>query len=152
MISGDTAKLAAYKKQLPETVYAALEAVAVFDFGQPDGKYEMDGMGILSVESPETEPASARKLEGHKKFIDVVYLADGEEWIGVQPKTGRETETEAYPERDLYFFDGSAEETRVHMKPGYFLVCWPEDLHRPLCEAAGGAAVIRKAVLKLAAD
>lgn len=150
MIFGDTKHLSDYRAQLPEKLYACLEKVCAFDFSQPDGKYELEGAGVMSVESPMTEPAEARKLEGHKKFIDVVYLIRGEEWIGIEPKDAQE-EIEAYPERDLYFFKGNeAEESRVHMRPGRFLICRPEDLHRPLCMTGEGAKQIRKAVVKVA--
>lgn len=56
-----------------------------FDFASvPDGKYELLGC-TMSVESPATEPEEDRKLEGHKKFIDIQYEIRGEEeWIGVE--------------------------------------------------------------------
>lgn len=149
MIAGDTKYLDAYRSQLPARVYECLLKIKAFDFGKPDGKYEIEGCGMMSVESPETEPVSARKLEGHEKFIDVVYLIDGEEWIRVVDRHEAEKVTESYPDRDLYFFESHAEESQVYMLPGRFLICYPEDLHRPLCAGAAGCQKIRKAVLKL---
>lgn len=58
-------------------------------------------------------------------------------------------EKEAFPERDLYFFEGADEESRLHMLPGRFAVFFPEDLHRPLCAGSIGVRRIRKAVLKV---
>lgn len=153
MITGDMKHLEAYRAQLPQKVYECLEKIRAFDFaGSPDGKYDIPGCGVMSVESPETEPAVMRRMEGHKKYIDVVYLAEGEEWIGCLPRFDTGEPKESYPERDLYFFEGTGDETRIHMLPGRFAVCWPEDLHRPLCAAASGVGKIRKAVLKLPAD
>lgn len=149
MIAGDTKYLEEYKAQLPERIYACLEAVRDFDFGhREDGKYEVTG-GTMSLESPVTEPVEARKLEGHKKFIDVVYLVSGEEWIGVRPHHEAEGEIESHPERDLYFFKASGAESRIHLLPGYFLICWPEDLHRPLCMAGDAPETLRKVVVKV---
>jgi len=152
MIFGDTKYLSAYRRQLPEKIYACLAKVRAFDFSRPDGKYEIEGAGVMSVDSPMTEPAEARKLEGHKNFIDVVYLIEGEEWIGIEPKDAQE-EVETHEDRDLYFFHGKEEEeSRVHMRPGRFLICWPEDLHRPLCMTAEGEKRIRKAVVKVSCE
>lgn len=149
MIAGDTKWLEEYKAQLPERIYACLEAVRSFDFAhKEDGKYEVPG-GVMSLESPVTEPKALRKLEGHKKFIDVVYLVAGEEWIGVRPHHEAEGETESHPDRDLYFFKSSGEESQVHMRPGYFLICWPEDLHRPLCMVGKEPETLRKVVVKV---
>lgn len=150
MITGDTKHLAEYQVQLPEKIYECLEKIRAFDFAAvPDGRYEVEGCGMMSVESPETEPAVMRRMEGHRKYIDVVYLVEGEEWIGCIPRHDTGAPKESYPEKDLYFFEGTEDETRVHMLPGRFLVCWPEDLHRPLCAGASGVAKIRKAVLKV---
>ncbi len=150
MIFGEWKDLETYRAQLPRAVYESLLKMRAFDFdGQPDGKYEVEGAGTMSVESPMTEAALARKLEGHRRFIDVVLLLSGEEWIGCLPRVDAGKMTEAYADRDLYFYEGTAEETRVHMLPGRFLVCFPEDLHRPLCAGKDGPLPIRKAVLKL---
>lgn len=152
MIAGDTKQLDAYRSQLPKKVYECLEKIKAFDFSKPDGKYDIENCGVMSVESPMTEPAVDRKLEGHEKFIDVVYLIEGEEWIRVVDRHEAEAVTESYPDRDLYFFDSHAVESQVYMLPGRFLICYPEDLHRPLCAGTKGCESIRKAVLKLSVD
>lgn len=149
MIFGNLHNLESYKNQLPEGIYESLKKMREFDFeNAADGKFEIADAGMMSLESPMTEPVEARRLEGHRKFIDVVLLVDGEEWIGVLPITDARGVTEEIPDRDLYFYEGTAEETRVHMRPGRFLICFPDDLHRPLCATADGPAKIRKAVLK----
>lgn len=150
MLAGDTKWLSEYRDQLPDVIYGCLMKVRDFDFAaHEDGKYEIEGAGMMSVESPMTEPAVMRRLEGHLKFIDVVYLIDGEEWIGVLPKHDTGEPKESFPERDLYFFEGTADETKVYMLPGRFMVCFPEDLHRPLCAGTRGCRAIRKAVVKV---
>lgn len=150
MIAGDAARLEEYKSQLPKRIYECLQKVRSFDFAHAeDGKYEIENAGTMSVESPETEPASARLLEGHREYIDVVYLVEGEEWIGCQPAGNGQCEAEAFPDRDLYFYESAAEETKLHMRSGSFAVCFPADLHRPLCAGARGPMTIRKAVVKV---
>lgn len=150
MIAGDTACLENYRTQLPALIYECLEKVRAFDFAHAeDGAYTIEGCGRMSIESPETEPAVMRRVEGHKKYIDVVYLVEGEEWIGYIPKNAARGEKEAAPDRDLYFFEGADDETHLYLRPGRFAVFFPEDLHRPLCAGPAGVRRIRKAVVKV---
>lgn len=70
-----------------------------------------------------------------QKYIDVVFLIEGEEWIGFLPKWDAKGEKEAYPERDLYFFEGAEDETKVFMLPGRFAV-----FIRPTCTVLSARA------------
>lgn len=85
----------------------------------PDGKYELSGC-TMSVESPSTDPAEKRKLEGHKKFIDIQYEIKGEEeWIGVETVFDSPREVESYEDRDLYFFESRRDrESMVYFTVG----------------------------------
>ena len=151
MIAGDIAHLEDYKKQLPEFIYRCLVEVKAFDFeGAEDGKYKICGCD-MGVESPMSEPAEDRKLEGHKKFIDIQYEIDGEEeWLGVESRFEAGECIESYPERDLYFYKaGAYGETKIYFCSGRFAVFFPEDLHRPLCAGTKGPARLRKAVVKV---
>ena len=72
MIFGNANYLPDYKNQMPAIIYDCLKKITDFDFANvKDGSYQINGYN-MSVESPVTEPASERKLEGHKKFVDVV--------------------------------------------------------------------------------
>ncbi len=149
MIFGNAKCLQNYKNQVPAAIYDCLEKMATFDFtGVKDGKYQINGYD-MSVESTMTELSSNRKLEGHKKFIDVVYEVDAEEEIiGCRFLLSAGKEAESYPERDLYFFESEGEESKILLHTGDFAICFPFDLHRPLCQGTKGAKQIRKAVLK----
>lgn len=78
----------------------------------------------MSVESPATEPEEDRKLEGHKKFIDIQYEIRGEEeWIGVETIFDSPRVVESYEDRDLYFFASHKEkESKVYFTEGRFAV------------------------------
>lgn len=151
MITGDIHHLEAYKRQLPAFIYQCLTAIRDFDFASSaDGKYELSGC-TMSVESPATEPEENRKLEGHKKFIDIQYEIKGEEeWIGVETVFDSPREVESYKDRDLYFFASHREkESKVYFTEGRFAIFFPEDLHRPLCQGKKGKEILRKAVMKV---
>lgn len=77
MITGDINHLEAYKRQLPSFIYECLKSVKSFPFAEKeDGKYTLCGCS-MSVESPMTEKVEDRKLEGHKKFIDIQFEIRG---------------------------------------------------------------------------
>lgn len=150
MITGDIHHLEAYEKQLPPFIRQCLSAIRDFDFNSVlDGKYELCGC-TMSVESPATEPEEERKLEGHKKFIDIQFEIKGsEEWIGVESIFDSPRALESYEDRDLYFFESHREkESKVYFTEGRFAVFFPEDLHRPLCQGRKGKEILRKAVMK----
>lgn len=149
MIIGNAEHLSAYKAQLSEELYDCLEKMAAYGFESlPDGKYEINGYKV-GVETSMTEPADKRKLEGHQRYIDIVYEVDvEEERIGCRSVWEAGKMTESYEDRDLYFFASEGEESPVYLHTGDFVICFPEDLHRPLCMGAKGPCGIRKAVLK----
>lgn len=151
MITGDIHHLEAYEKQLPPFIRQCLSAIRDFDFNSVlDGKYELCGC-TMSVESPATEPEEERKLEGHKKFIDIQFEIKGrEEWIGLESIFDSPRALESYEDRDLYFFESHREkESKVYFTEGRFAVFFPEDLHRPLCQGRKGKEILRKAVMKV---
>lgn len=154
MITGDINHLEEYKKQLPSFIYQCLNAVKTFPFDdRPNGKYDICGCS-MSVESPATERVEDRKLEGHKKFIDIQFEIRGEEeWIGVETSFEAGPCTEAHEDRDLYFYEsGKNGESRIYFTTGRFAVFFPEDLHRPLCMGEKGVLTLRKAVVKVPVD
>ena len=153
MIFGNANYLSDYKDQIPDLIYDCLRKIKAIDFDEiEDGTYQINGYN-MSVESPVTESAAERKLEGHKKFVDVVYEIDViEEIIGCRSFRDAGEETESYPERDLYFYKSEGNESQIFLRTGDFAVCYPYDLHRPLCCSKKGTQKIRKAVLKLPVD
>lgn len=105
MIIGNAEHLSAYKAQLSEELYDCLEKMAAYGFEDlPDGKYEINGYKV-GVETSMTEPADKRKLEGHQRYIDIVYEVDvEEERIGCRSVWEAGKVTESCEDRDLYFF------------------------------------------------
>ena len=102
MIIGNAEHLSAYKAQLSEELYDCLEKMAAYGFEDlPDGKYEINGYKV-GVETSMTEPADKRKLEGHQRYIDIVYEVDvEEEQIGCRSVWEAGKVTESY--EDIFF-------------------------------------------------
>jgi biofilm protein TabA len=117
----------------------------------PDGTVKIDGERVFAiVQRYETGAAGVPKFEYHRKYIDVQFIASGEETIGWVP-VGRMHITEAYDAgKDIAF--GTAEQgewTAVHLRAGQLAVLYPEDGHAPRL-AKGGPSLVKKIVVKIA--
>jgi biofilm protein TabA len=117
----------------------------------PDGKTEIDGDRVFAlVQRYETAAADAPKFECHRKYIDVQFIASGEETIGWAPIESL-TITEAYhADKDACFGTvKSGRWTPVRLEAGQCAVLWPEDGHAPKLAGAAPCAVT-KIVVKVA--
>ena len=113
------------------------------------GRVEIDGERVFALfQSYETKPENDRP-EAHRKYIDIQYLIEGEELIGVAPLTSMERVAEAAPERDIWFYEG--ETAKLPLGGGRFAILFPQDAHAP-CIAAGECRPVRKVVVKVAVE
>ncbi len=130
-------------------VYDALEFFAKTDFSKlPLGKVEVDGDKIFYIVQ-EYETAPEREVEAHFNYIDIQAIIEREEIIGVAPITVEKTVKVECPENDYCLYD--CETQPILMKPSYFLVLYPNDLHRPGV-SVGAPAHCRKVVIKVKCD
>ena len=110
------------------------------------GRVEIDGDRVFALlQEYETKPEN-EKPEAHRAYIDIQYLWQGEERVGVAPLTAMEEETQAFPEKDIWFYRGKTE--KLSIGNGRFLVLFPEDAHAP-CIACGVPASVHKCVVKV---
>lgn len=112
-------------------VIRALEYAASHDLSNlAGGRHDIDGDALyFNAAQYVTASASEKKFEAHRAYLDVHYLIDGTEQIHVAPiESLRCGEYDASGD----FFLAEGEPTvRVTMRPGDFLVCYPEDGHCP---------------------
>jgi YhcH/YjgK/YiaL family protein len=128
-------------------VYTALKFLADTDFSKVElGRYELQGDDIFyMVQQYETDPDKTIS-EAHKKYIDIQFMVDGEEIIGVAPICCEKTETEARPENDVWFYECKTEP--LTLIKNSFMVLYPNDLHCPGV-AVDGARECHKVVVKV---
>ena len=128
-------------------VYTALKFLADTDFSKVElGRCELQGDDIFyMVQSYETDPDKTIS-EAHKKYIDIQFMVDGEEIIGVAPISCEKTETEAKPENDVWFYDCKTEPLTLFKNS--FMVLYPNDLHCPGV-AVNSAITCHKVVVKV---
>lgn len=119
----------------------------------PDGRVDIDGDTVFAlVQRYETMRTDAPKFEYHRKYVDVQFVASGEEVIGWAPSESMKI-TEAYDEKkDVCFGTVKKEKwTPVHLHAGQLMVLWPEDAHAPKL-AAGEPLPVMKIVFKVAVE
>ena len=98
-----------------------------------------------------TREAVENRPEVHRRYIDIQFLAWGEEKIGIAIEYG---ETIKFSEslleqRDIIFYHDSEHESFIEMIPGSYAIFFPQDVHRPACNKNATTA-IRKIVVKVA--
>ena len=132
-----------------EPLHTAITYAANLDQSLADGRYEIDGDMIYAVvASYETSPAEERRFEAHKRYIDVQVVFEGEESIGVSLAKNLQVLEEYSDEHDVEFFESPETYSSLSMKPGYFAVFYPHDIHRPNCDLLGTQNA-RKVVIKV---
>lgn len=129
-------------------VAAALRHAEVTNFlAMADGECAVDGSAVRAlVQRYDTKPPAAGRWEAHRRHIDLQMVVSGEERIGVAPL--ETLAAEPYDEhKDLLWLSGSGDV--VTMRPGDFVLLWPEDAHMPGLHSAAPASVL-KVVYKIA--
>ncbi|HEY9003740.1 MAG TPA: YhcH/YjgK/YiaL family protein [Mucilaginibacter sp.] len=112
------------------------------------GKYPIDGKNAYaSITYAPSKTFEASKWESHRKYIDLQYVINGEEKIGVVPLS-KATVTEPYNEaKDVAHY--SSDGTYYIATPKEFFLFFPADVHRPNIKVDGYDQV-KKLVIKIA--
>ena len=120
----------------------------------PDGRVEIDGERVYAlVQSYDSLPLTeVLQFEGHRKYVDVQYIAAGEEVI-YWALAGRVTPSKPYdPARDAWFGCLPASEaTPIRIAAGQMGVFFPVDTHAPKI-ASGKPTLVKKIVVKVAVE
>ena len=138
--------------RLPAAIEKALDFLRATDFNALEpGVVEIDGKNIYAqIIDLTTRPAEENRPEVHRRYIDIQYLAWGEEKIGIAIDTGNNKVSESLLEqRDIIFYHGAENESEITMAPGSYAIFFPQDVHRPAC-IKNKATPIRKVVVKVA--
>lgn len=137
---------------LPSAITQALEFLRNTDFRAVDpGVIEIKGRDIYAqILDLTTCPAQDNLPEVHRRYIDIQFLAWGEEIIGVAADNGENIIAVPYQEeRDIIFYQNMAGESFLTLSPGNYAIFFPQDVHRPACNK-NKETQIRKVVVKVA--
>jgi YhcH/YjgK/YiaL family protein len=116
----------------------------------PEGRHELRQGAYASIQSYRTKPVKECVFESHRRYIDIQYVIEGEEWIYVSRPDSLPIMQEYDESGDCILYEGTegTETTRALMRPEAFLVLFPHDAHMPTV-AVDGPAPVRKAVVKI---
>lgn len=107
-----------------------------------------DIRGDAAYVSVSRGPGRARDegmLEIHRRYIDIQIVLEGVDEMGWKPAADCCRPVADYaPEKDIRFFR-DAPDTWFAVKPGQFVIFFPEDAHLPLVSAGN----VHKAVVKV---
>lgn len=111
------------------------------------GIYEIDGEKLfVKVQSYETR--SEGYLEVHKKYIDIQYIAEGEEKVFYANRADLEAVAPYDEKEDALFLKDAAEMLEFSFRKGEFVIFFPEDAHKPSMDLDGKKQA-KKIVLKV---
>jgi len=134
-----------------EKAIAFLQGDGLLDL--PDGRVLIDDMNVYAeVQSYDTVEGGTVTFEGHRKYIDIQYVASGEEII-VWADLKDVTETKSYDEEHDYWLGtvDPAKSTEVRLSAGQLAVLYPVDAHAPR-RASGSSTHVKKFVIKVAVE
>ena len=131
-------------------LYAGIDFISNFHEAMADGRYEIKGQDIYAiVQSYDTQHAANRKIESHRKYIDIQYCLSGREVIGWLPVAGLRELSPYSDEKDVIFYQPADTITPAVMLPGTFAIFFPMDAHQPGC-VFQNVEPVRKIVVKIA--
>lgn len=147
MITDHISKAALYFP-ISERLKMALQYLSKTDFSKlAPGRYDIDGDNVYAmVQEYSTKPVADCALEAHKKYIDVQFMAEGEECIGYESMAKQEIAEPYHENEDYWLFNGNP--GLIKYTKGMFAVLYPQDLHMPKV-ISGESMEVRKVVVKV---
>jgi YhcH/YjgK/YiaL family protein len=111
--------------------------------GRAPGRYALAGGAYAMLQEYDSQPVGAEKFEAHRRFIDIQYIASGEEIIyyaGLEQLTPGEY----HADKDL---QGGG--LSLHLRAGDFVIFFPHDAHLASRCTEVGPRPVRKVVIKV---
>lgn len=135
---------------LPERVKVGLKYLTNTDFSHiENGKYEVSEGVFAIVQDYFSKPESEGKFEAHKKYIDIQYIIEGEEKIGVGNLENFVELTPYDSEKDIIFLNPKNKTKEfINIKEKEFAIFMPDDVHMPSITIKEPGHV-KKAVVKV---
>jgi biofilm protein TabA len=120
-----------------------------FDADTPEGRHTLDGDDLFAlVQRYHTGPATEKRFEAHREYIDIQYVVSGQERVLYVPVEGLQVDTPYRAGEDIELYADPAASSSLLLRPGEFAIFFPEDAHKPGC-MAGSRAEVTKVVVKV---
>jgi biofilm protein TabA len=134
---------------LGSRVAAGVRWLRAFDPVLADGRHEVEGDDVFALVSTyHTGPATEKRFETHRVYLDLQYVAAGAERILHAPAEGLAVEAPYDAATDIAFYADPKASSSLLLRAGGLAVFHPADAHKPGC-MAGGRDEVRKVVVKV---
>jgi YhcH/YjgK/YiaL family protein len=147
MILDTLAQAAAYDSLNPRfaRAFAFLRSIRT---DTPVGRHEIDGEEIYAlVQRHSTRPVAEKKLEVHRRYIDIQFIVRGREIIAWTPLATLGEPSMAFDAKvDAALYPYPPAAIPVGVLPGQFMILFPEDAHAPSCVWEEAAEVLKVVV------
>jgi YhcH/YjgK/YiaL family protein len=136
-------------ESISSRIKTSLEYIANTDFSEMEpGKYELDGDNIfVLIQEYDSTPRKQGKWECHQKYIDIQYIAEGVEQMGVNNIEKMQVDVEYNSEKDIAFLSGDGD--YVTFSKGSYGIFFPEDAHQPRIAPGDVPEKVKKVVVKI---
>ncbi len=115
------------------------------------GNMQKSGMRFI-IQNYETAPAALKKMEAHRKFIDIQLILEGREKFYFADSTSLKVSEPYDEDKDIEFYsygEDSNSQCAV-LEPGEFAIFFPEDAHKPGCSVEDSfPSKIKKLLVKI---
>ena len=140
---------------LPAGIVRAIEYIGSTDFTFVEsGQYELDGKKLISIVNRyKTKLPDQAVWESHRKYIDVQFVAGGNERFGHCPlASAPRTKSPYSDEKDVIFYEPGTETFAA--PSGTFMIFYPDDIHAPGLAAGAppNPSEVVKVVVKVAVE
>jgi YhcH/YjgK/YiaL family protein len=117
------------------------------------GKYSIDGDNVYAtVIVGKTKAFEDKNWEAHRKYIDIQYVINGKEKMGVAPSSPAIVLEEYNETEDVELYMIAKTDCKFYKaEPGIFFIFFPEDAHQPGIKIEGYDSD-KKMVIKVKAD
>ncbi|MBO7389207.1 MAG: YhcH/YjgK/YiaL family protein [Oscillospiraceae bacterium] len=122
----------------------ALEYIKKLDINKLGrGRFDVDDDFYYSVLEYDTSATEPQKLESHRKWIDIQWIAEGEEEIDSADTSGLELLEDYDESRDIMFWKPGDNMMRSVLSKGSYVVLYPEHAHAPGINRKGPEHVVK---------
>lgn len=96
-----------------------------------NGRYDLSDGTYVAVSEYTTKDPQTAKYEIHRKYIDIQYVAEGEEYIEVLPANIFKEEQQYNADKDIVFFEENPEGNKLYANKDHFFIFFPDEAHKP---------------------
>jgi YhcH/YjgK/YiaL family protein len=112
------------------------------------GKYIIDDDVFFTVKCYEPRRPEQAGWEAHREYIDIQYVIEGRELMGIMPISQLQEKSPYDLTQDKITYEPSARESVLRLGPGMFALLLPQDAHHPTI-IDGEVTHNKKAVVKI---